>query len=96
MEKIYQYIVDKAIQDFNPKKIILFGSRARGDFTRTSDIDIAFEFDAQTQKARWPYFCADVDESAPILSNFDLVNMEEASQELKNNILKEGKVLFQR
>lgn len=96
MEDIYQYIVRKAIQDFNPKKIILFGSRARGDYTRISDIDLAFEFDENTKKEKWPYFCADIEESAPILSNFDLVNMDEASSELKINILKEGKVLFER
>ena len=96
MEYIYQYIVNKALTDFNPKKIILFGSRSRGDFTRTSDIDIAFEFDAQTKQNMWPYFCADIDESAPILLNFDLVNMNEAGQELRNNILKDGKVLFER
>jgi len=95
-QDIYQYIVEKALHDFNPKKIILFGSRARGNFKRTSDIDIAFEFDALTKVKEWAYFCTDIEENAPILLNFDLVNLNEASTELKKNIFKEGKVLFER
>lgn len=41
-------IRDEVIQEiytlaekYNIKKVILFGSRARGDFKRTSDIDLA-------------------------------------------------------
>jgi len=32
-------------KDFSPKKIILFGSYARGNFTENSDIDIAIVVD---------------------------------------------------
>jgi predicted nucleotidyltransferase len=96
MNELYQYIVNKAIQDFNPKKIFLFGSRARGDFTSTSDLDLAFELDANSNPEKWAYFCVELDESAPSLLNFDLVNFNEASEALKRNILKEGKVLFKR
>ena len=40
---LYNEILD-VIKEFGVNKIILFGSRARGDFKDTSDIDIAIEF----------------------------------------------------
>jgi len=36
-------IVDVIVRHSNPKKIILYGSRARGDYRATSDLDIAVE-----------------------------------------------------
>ncbi|UCH93689.1 MAG: nucleotidyltransferase domain-containing protein [Candidatus Aminicenantes bacterium] len=38
--KLVQYIVDKIVQEIQPEKIILFGSYARGDFSRDSDLDL--------------------------------------------------------
>ena len=33
-------VVDIIVRDFAPDKIILFGSRARGDFNNDSDYDL--------------------------------------------------------
>ncbi|UCH92548.1 MAG: nucleotidyltransferase domain-containing protein [Candidatus Aminicenantes bacterium] len=38
--KLVQYIVDKIVREIQPVKIILFGSYARGDFSRDSDLDL--------------------------------------------------------
>lgn len=38
--KLVQYIVDKIVREIQPEKIILFGSYARGDFNRDSDLDL--------------------------------------------------------
>ncbi len=38
--KLVQYIVDKIVREIKPKKIILFGSYARGDFSKESDLDL--------------------------------------------------------
>jgi predicted nucleotidyltransferase len=38
--KLVQYIVDKIVREIRPKKIILFGSYARGDFSKDSDLDL--------------------------------------------------------
>ena len=38
--KLVQYIVDKIVREIKPEKIILFGSYARGDFSRDSDLDL--------------------------------------------------------
>jgi predicted nucleotidyltransferase len=38
--KLVLYIVDKIVREIQPEKIILFGSYARCDFNRDSDLDL--------------------------------------------------------
>lgn len=38
--ELIDYIVEKIVQQIQPEKIILFGSYARGDFERDSDLDL--------------------------------------------------------
>ena len=38
--KLVKYIADKIAQEVHPEKIILFGSYARGDFDKSSDLDL--------------------------------------------------------
>lgn len=38
--QLVQYVVDKIVREIQPEKIILFGSYARGDFSRDSDLDL--------------------------------------------------------
>ena len=40
------------LKKHNPKKIILFGSRARGDYRKNSDIDIAVDLDLSFREKR--------------------------------------------
>lgn len=51
-------------------KVILFGSRARGDFHKTSDIDLA------VSGGHIPAFALDVDEQTWTLLSFDVVNLD--------------------
>lgn len=37
---LIDYIVDKIVREIEPEKIILYGSYARGDFHKHSDIDL--------------------------------------------------------
>lgn len=37
---LINYIVEKIVREIQPEKIILFGSYARGDFSRQSDLDL--------------------------------------------------------
>lgn len=83
-------IVKLAQRLIAPKKIWLFGSRARGTERPTSDIDLAFEF-ANTEK--WSTFVAEVQENAPTLLDIDLVDMTSCSPELREEILSTGKLL---
>ena len=38
--ELIDYIVEKIVREIKPEKIILFGSYARGDFNRDSDLDL--------------------------------------------------------
>ena len=89
-EIVVQEIIELA-QQYNIKKIILFGSRARGDFKRTSDIDLA------CTGGNYVKFSLDVDELTSTLLQYDIVNLDGAVQkELLNSITKEGIVIYEK
>ena len=70
--------------------VILFGSRARGDFKRTSDIDIA------ASGGDFDRFALDVDEETSTLLEFDIVDLDRDMQDaLRESIRREGKILFE-
>ncbi len=70
-------------------KVILFGSRARGDFHERSDIDLAVSGGAVSR------FALDVDEDTSTLLIYDIVNLDRPVQaELLASIEREGKVLY--
>jgi predicted nucleotidyltransferase len=86
-------VIDEIIsyaKKYQVKKVILFGSRARGDFKRTSDIDIAVE------GGNFARFALDVDEETSTLLKFDIVDLERNIQkELRNSIETEGIVIYE-
>lgn len=72
------------------RKVLLFGSRSRGDYRRTSDIDLAV---CGGNCAR---FALDVDESTSTLLKFDIVDLDGAvSQPLLESIGREGIVIYE-
>lgn len=76
---------------YGVNKVILFGSRARGDFRRTSDIDLAVEGGDIDR------FSMDVNEETSTLLEYDIVNLDrDIQQELRNSIEKEGRVLYEK
>lgn len=73
------------------KKVILFGSRARGDYTRASDIDLAVCGGNITD------FALDVDEETSTPLKYDIVDLNSAIQEeLLKSIETEGKLLYEK
>ncbi len=75
---------------YNVKKVILFGSRARGNFKEKSDIDLA------VKGGDFIRFVLDVNEETSTLLEFDIVNLDEDIQdELRESIKKEGKVVYE-
>lgn len=73
------------------QKLILFGSRARGDFRKTSDIDIA------VSGGDIAGFSIDVNEETNTLIKFDVINLDGAVQkELLESIKREGVVLYEK
>ncbi len=80
-----------AAEKNNIEKVILFGSRARGDYRKTSDIDLAIS------GGRIAHFQADIEEEVSTLLSFDIVNMDGSVQEeLVDSIKREGKVLYEK
>lgn len=91
---IKQQVIDeirKLAKQHDVDRVILFGSRARGDFKRTSDIDLAVAGGA------FDRFVLDVEEETSTLLEFDIVNLDrEMQQELREAIRKEGRVLYEK
>lgn len=74
------------------EKIILYGSRARGDNLGRSDIDLcidAIDMDA----LKWDRILQAV-EGAETLLKIDAVYLPKAGDDLRANILREGKILY--
>lgn len=89
-DKVYLGLKQLA-QRHGIKKIILFGSRARGDFYERSDIDIA------VSGGNTAAFSLDVDESIHTLLMFDVIDLDRhISEELKKEIEKDGVVIYEK
>lgn len=76
---------------YGVRKVILFGSRARGTHTERSDVDIAVnggDFDA---------FCLNVKENVHSLLTFDIIDLDSGiSDELKEEIKKDGVTIYEK
>lgn len=79
-------------QKYQVKKLVLFGSRARGDNRPKSDIDLAV-----WGCRDFTNFALDVDETTWTLLQYDIINMDrkELSSELRSEIKRDGVVLYQ-
>ena len=74
-------------RQYGASRIVLFGSRARGDHRERSDIDLAIY---DLPKNTWSSF-EDAVENLPTLLSFDLVDMNRPiSPELRTNIERDG------
>lgn len=83
-------IIDYA-KRYDIKKVILFGSRARGTNGERSDIDLA------VSGGDFGEFCFAVDERVSTLIMFDVVNLDICqSAELISEIERDGVVLYEK
>ncbi|HEX3810522.1 MAG TPA: nucleotidyltransferase domain-containing protein [Rhizomicrobium sp.] len=76
------------------ERIILFGSRARGDAGVRADIDLAVE--CPTANALCWSDIEEAVEDVPTLLTIDLIRLETAPSELANVIRNEGRILYER
>lgn len=90
MNEVYAKLADLAAR-YGAQRLVLYGSRARGDFQPRSDIDLAVYGMPETQRGG---FAMEAEE-LPMLLKLDIVhissNMEPAFLE---NIEKDGVVLY--
>ena len=78
-------------QKNNVEKVILFGSRARGDYHRASDIDLA------VYGGNIAGFAVDVEEETSTLLTYDVVDMGKKHQkEFEDTIVREGKIIYEK
>lgn len=95
LDKKYKFI--KRIEGLPfVEKIILFGSRARGDHAKRADIDLAIGCSGATDK-EWMEVQNIIDEADTLLK-IDCVRLGKLppNSELKNNIIREGIVLYEK
>jgi len=88
-----QRVLEKVIEVCDPEKIILFGSRARGDHRTNSDFDIAIRGIKCNDQA-WTRLLVELEEEPGSLYQIDLVQFEELAKDYKLNISAEGKILY--
>lgn len=88
--KVENFIV-KLAKKYNLSKVILYGSRARGDNHERSDIDLAVEGGDVAN------FILELDEEAPTLLMFDVVNLaDNLSEDFLAEIERDGVILYEK
>lgn len=90
---VEEIIVDTIIRHVRPRRIILFGSRARDDAQQWSDYDVAIDCD-QLHPAILAQIRADM-EMIRTLRRIDVVWMHHITSRLRERILKEGRILYE-
>lgn len=83
--------IKKLAEKYDVEQVILFGSRARGDFRERSDIDLALS------GGHIDLFTVAVDEETATLLKYDIVNLDGSVQkELLESIKQEGVLLYEK
>lgn len=89
-QKVLDEITQLA-QEHKVEKVILFGSRARGDYKERSDLDLAFRGGSSSR------FILDVDEKTSTLLEFDIIDLDKPLDEaLRESIDREGILLYEK
>lgn len=90
-EKNYKEILEIFTQIPQIEEVVLFGSRARGDYKKTSDIDLAVKFKEEDKKL----FLINKLEELNCILKFDVLNIDKIDNvKLLENIEKEGIILY--
>lgn len=88
-EKYKEIIVSLIIKHLPQAKIILYGSRARGDFQPGSDIDVALDAGEKIDDLLMSKIIIAIDDSALAIP-FDIVDFNNVSAEMQNKIIQDG------
>jgi len=92
-EEIINKVISILVEKLNPKKILLFGSRAKGENTRHADFDFAVDHrkpdlnDVRTIKEEIEIIAG--------LYKVDLVFLENVDAKFKEIVLKTGKIVYE-
>ncbi len=94
MIPIIQHIAEKLSQFPTVESVILYGSRARGDHRARSDIDLAVICPDATSRD-WFDMTKIIDDARTLLK-IDLVRYQKMQEEFREEIDREGIVLYER
>lgn len=90
MDELYKQIAALA-RKYGAKRLVLYGSRARGDNRYNSDIDLAVYDMPETNRANFRMDC----EELPTLLKFDIVHItDDMNPVFLANIKKDGVELY--
>ena len=92
----WQRRVEKIVNELKKsdvRKVLLFGSRARGDYLKNSDIDLAIDGDFTSRQKR--KIKEMIDELSGLYS-VDIVFFDEILPEFRQKIEREGVVLYEK
>lgn len=91
---VLEFLVREARGLRSVEKVLLFGSRARGDAQDRSDYDIAILAPSMSH-ADWATWKDKLTETVPTLLALDLVLLTaDLSPKLRENIAREGRVVY--
>ncbi len=93
--KGYRFFRDMAALPF-VEKIVLFGSRARGDHESRSDIDLCVFCDGASDDDWLEVLACLREDRIDTLCKVDCVRFDEADWALRENVMTEGVVLYER
>ena len=83
--------IRKLAEQYDLQEVILFGSRARGDYKKLSDIDLAVRGGDTVR------FSLDVEEYTSTLLSFDVVDQNgPVQQELLESIRRDGRRIYEK
>lgn len=84
-------LIRDGIRRLQPSRVVLYGSRARGDHSPTSDFDLAFE---GVSMGTFGFWQLEVDWDFPCVWPFDVVSLDDVDPEFARVIRKEGLVVY--
>lgn len=88
--KIIDEIVRVIRSHGRPSRIILFGSRTRGDFDEQSDVDLAVDGPVDPLLARGA-----LDEEVRTLRKFDVVHVSDLDPDMLKSVQEEGVIIYE-
>ena len=86
-------LIERIVAVARPQKLLIFGSRARETARLNSDFDLCV-IGRACSDTDWTRLVTDLEFEPWTLFRVDLVEFETTSQDLRENILKEGLVLY--
>lgn len=91
-DPILKKIVEQVLQHCKPQKIVLFGSRARGDYREKSDYDISV---SGINESNYAEVLNAIDDNDFTLKKIDLLKYENLNEEYQKSVNTEGITLYE-